>query len=290
MNLILIKSSEIKEQQSSNETKRQVTLAKSDERAIHILKHLRKQSDDQVSVGIIDGEKGKASLQLKDRSISLNLLDSSFVEPDDGPEITVVLALPFPARLKALWPVLASFCAVTRVVVVKGHLSNEEFCESSALQPKVYETLIEKGMSQGVRTRPVQVDICIDECVSKQLLQQLGLLKDDYSSIDNIARLFLDCGDENSIPPPARSVVLRYCKQCSIPKAIIAFGPERGWTDKEANIFVNDCGFESATLGSSILRVDTAVIAGVGIVSSALDECQEQDRQIHDATNKKRKS
>jgi RsmE family RNA methyltransferase len=74
----------------------------------------------------------------------------------------------------------------------------------------------------------------------------------------------------------------------STPKSIIAFGPERGWTDEEASIFVNECKFESVSLGSSILRVDTAVIAGIGIVSAALDECQ--IRMNDSETRKKRKN
>ena len=35
---------------------------------------------------------------------------------------------------------------------------------------------------------------------------------------------------------------------------------------------MNECGFKSASLGSSILRVDTAVVACLGIVSAVLDE------------------
>jgi len=59
------------------------------------------------------------------------------------------------------------------------------------------------------------------------------------------------------------------------PSAILAVGPERGWTDDKAKIFTKECGFQRATLGGhSILRVDAAVVAGLGIVSAALDECQ----------------
>jgi len=54
---------------------------------------------------------------------------------------------------------------------------------------------------------------------------------------------------------------------------VLAVGPERGWTDDEAKFFVEECGFRSATLGGSILRVDAAVVAGLGMVSAALDEC-----------------
>ncbi|KAL3799019.1 hypothetical protein HJC23_005158 [Cyclotella cryptica] len=289
MNLILIKPSEVLVNIVDDQRSRYVSLSKNDHRTIHIRKHLHKKSGDAVSVGILGERKGQASVQLNgDGSATLILLDTAFVQPPTVPEITVILAMPFPARLKALWPVMSSFHAVTRIIIVKGQLSDKEFCETSALQPKVYEPLIEKGMSQGVRTRPVQVDICVDEChVSKELLQRLGLLNDNASQPDDVARLFLDCGDETMIPPPAREVVLKHCTRNSTPKSIIAFGPERGWTDEEASTFVNESKFEAVSLGSSILRVDTAVIAGIGVVSAALDECQSR---INDSeSNKKRK-
>ena len=261
--------------------------AKNDERLIHIQRHLRKHSGDYVSIGIIGGRRGKALLQPNTAGMSLLFHHDLLENTANEPEITIILALPFPARLKALWPVMSSFGYVTRVIIVKGQLSNEEFCETSALKTKLYEPLIEKGMSQGVRTRPVEVNIHVDEFVSKQLLQKLGLLNEDDSRNDGIARIFLDCGDETTIPPPTRDVVLQHCSQSPLPEAIIAFGPERGWAEEEANIFINESGFESASLGSSILRVDTAVIAGVGIVSAALDECIQPRKDID---RKKRKN
>ena len=223
------------------------------------------------------------------------------------PQITIVLAVPFPSRLKYLWPVMASFISVTRIIIVQSTLSNREFIQSKALHPTVYQPLIEKGMSQGGRTRPIQVDICVGdtdyeyETISKSLLERLGLVSsssDDTATNHNIARIFLDCGDENediSPPPPAREVVLNQCcrettttiatpsTSSTAPSAIIAIGPERGWTDNEANVFVRECGFKSATLGSSILRVDTAVVSALGMVTAALDECYQyhHHRQQH---------
>ncbi len=172
-----------------------------------------------------------------------------------------------------------------------GQLSNPEFNATKNLLPEVYHPLIEKGMMQGGHTRQLKVDVCVgddDGIVSKQLLERLGLLcnnRDDHSDDggDGIARLFLDCEDDEmktSPPRAARTVVLDHCGKSSSltttttpPSAIIAIGPERGWTTAEATLFTNECGFEAATLGNSILRVDTAVIAGIGIVSAALDEC-----------------
>ena len=138
----------------------------------------------------------------------------------------------------------------------------------------MYEQMIEKGMSQGGRTQPVKVGICLeDDFISRKSLKRLGLVC--ISNTDGTARIFLDCGDECKSPQPARDIVLEQCEKfdSKMPSAIVAVGPERGWTDDEAKIFVEECGFQSAMLGSSILRVNSAVVSGLGIVSAALDEC-----------------
>ncbi|KAL9182327.1 hypothetical protein ACHAXT_012979 [Thalassiosira profunda] len=283
MNLILIKPSD----QSKGDGV--VDLSANDERSKHIRAHLRKKTGDTVSIGLVDSDggcKGQATvLERKDGGIRLSF---SKLEPCPAlPEITLVLAVPFPARLKYLWPVIASFASVTRIVILRGKLSNPEFCETSALKPSVYEPMIEKGLSQGCRTRPVKVDVAVeDEDVSKDSLERLGLVG---NGTDGIARIFLDCGDEHETPPPARDVVLEQCGEGSatIPSAIVAVGPERGWTEEEANMFVKECGFRSATLGCSVLRVDTAVVAGLGIVSAALDECHKRT-EVPDCGDSKR--
>eukprot|EP00580_Thalassiosira_gravida_P015873 CAMPEP_0201657710 /NCGR_PEP_ID=MMETSP0494-20130426/858_1 /ASSEMBLY_ACC=CAM_ASM_000839 /TAXON_ID=420259 /ORGANISM="Thalassiosira gravida, Strain GMp14c1" /LENGTH=306 /DNA_ID=CAMNT_0048134597 /DNA_START=152 /DNA_END=1072 /DNA_ORIENTATION=- len=299
MNLILIKPNE-----TSLTDTGAVDLPPNDERTTHIIKHLNKKTGDTVSVGyIVDsssssgvGCKCKATvLHRENGGVRLVPKPKTMIQSPKEPEITLILAVPFPARLKYLWPVITSFSAVTRVVIVKGKLSNPEFCESKALQPSVYEPMIEKGMSQGGRTRPVKVDICLeDDAISRKSFECLGLVRSNNTSTTNTdtddsstARIFLDCGDEDKTPPSARNVVLEQIGKVNnnnnnneFPSAIVAVGPERGWTDEEARIFVEECGFRSAMLGSSILRVDTAVVSGLGIVSAALDECQnESDRE-----------
>lgn len=283
MNLILIKPAE-----RSTDTGA-VDLPPNDERTKHILCHLNKTTGDTVSVGFIDsigGCKCKAVvLQRQNGGVRLVPKPNSIIPSPRLPEITLVLAVPFPARLKYLWPVMTSFETVTRIVILRGKLSNPEFMLSKALQPSVYEAMIEKGMSQGGRTRPVKVDICLeDESISKKMLERLGIVSSNNNT-DGIARIFLDCGDEYATPPPARDVILEQCGKVgrgdTAPHAIVAVGPERGWTDAESKIFVNECGFQSAMIGSSILRVDTAVVSGLGIVSAALEECQMQcDREV----------
>jgi len=50
---------------------------------------------------------------------------------------------------------------------------------------------------------------------------------------------------------------------------VLALGPEGGWTDEEVELF-REAGWISASLGSTILRAETAAIAAMAIVQSEL--------------------
>lgn len=50
----------------------------------------------------------------------------------------------------------------------------------------------------------------------------------------------------------------------------VAVGPEGGWTDDELKMFA-EAGWKAATLGSTILRAETAAIAAAAIVSALVE-------------------
>jgi 16S rRNA (uracil1498-N3)-methyltransferase len=75
------------------------------------------------------------------------------------------------------------------------------------------------------------------------------------------ARIVLSEAEDNlmlkdAVPPGSQSVVL-------------AFGPEGGWKEQELTTFAENVWI-AASLGNTILRAETAVIAGVAITASAL--------------------
>ena len=49
----------------------------------------------------------------------------------------------------------------------------------------------------------------------------------------------------------------------------LAFGPEGGWTESELKLF-HETGWKTASLGSTILRAETAVIAAAAITLAEL--------------------
>jgi 16S rRNA (uracil1498-N3)-methyltransferase len=54
-------------------------------------------------------------------------------------------------------------------------------------------------------------------------------------------------------------------------EAVLAIGPEGGWTDEERAAAVKG-GFHEASLGQLILRTETAVIAALVVLSYALGD------------------
>ncbi len=84
---------------------------------------------------------------------------------------------------------------------------------------------------------------------------------------------------KNAIAPVegSRIVLSEYEESVSLKSALaertpplaLAFGPEGGWTEKEAELF-RQSGWMSASLGNTILRAETAAIAAVAVASSFL--------------------
>jgi 16S rRNA (uracil1498-N3)-methyltransferase len=54
-------------------------------------------------------------------------------------------------------------------------------------------------------------------------------------------------------------------------KAILAIGPEGGWTDEEFKA-AQGCGYQEASLGPLILRTETAVVTALASLHYALDD------------------
>jgi 16S rRNA (uracil1498-N3)-methyltransferase len=287
MNLILFKRSEI-----SDGDGKSIQLESKDPRTKHIFDHLKKCDGDTVTVGIISGRQGNAIVRYDVDNCCQKRLDFDFdtsvvidhsSSKDSNHKIVLVLSMPFPKRLKYLWPQISSM-GVTRVCIVRGSLSDSSFAKSSSITPKVYRPLIEEGMSQGCHTKEVTVDIEVEDVLSRAVLDKLGLTmrgstSSQLSCTTRDIRIVLDCGDEaSSLPLPLHRVVMKNISDVadtttleSSNCVVLAIGSERGWTEDEARLF-QEAGFHAASLGKSILRVDTAVVAGLGIVSAILDE------------------
>lgn len=234
MNLILIEPGEI----SNNR------VALKDRRCRHIRKVLRSKKGDTVKIGLVGGAIGIGRIiEIVPTQVVLEVKQLDSPPPPPSPT-ELILALPRPIMLKRVLAQAASL-GVARIYLINANRVEKSFFSASLLAEQNYTAYLRKGLEQAVDTRLPEISIhkrfkpfvedCLPEMINKYSTKLIAH-PDSTSSLDQ------------AVTRPFTA------------KAVLAVGPEGGWVDYEVGKFT-ELGFTPFTLGTRILRVDTAVPA-----------------------------
>lgn len=235
MNLLLAEPIEIVNQR--------ITLT--DHRAVHIIKVLRAELGDTVRIGVINGPRGTGVIEAlharHPRSVSLKLELTDIVQ--SLPRIDLILALARPIMMRRILS-QATALGVGRFFLIHANRVEKSFWEASLLEEKGYNEHLRQGLEQAVDTRMPEVTFFRH---FKPFVEDfLPTIASDYSH-----RLIAHPGGTHSLQEGLAGQHNR---------VLLAIGPEGGWVDYEVERFTEK-GFVSCTIGSRILKVDTAVVA-----------------------------
>lgn len=267
-----------------------VELENPDPRYLHIVRHLKKQCGESVRVGFLHGGPiGEANVtkivqnrcKTKD-NITLKVQPDSLRAPPPRPLVRLLLGVPFPRVVKQLWPVLASF-AVESVVYAPSDLTNPAYLKTSSLVESEYDQVLRDGLSQAEETRMPQVSVTSKTVL--EIAQQMGGEDENNTTKEllnlqdlALCKLVLHVG--GTFPSIRQCFLQRSASgndnsndnnNMPFKKILLAIGPERGWTDTEIQTF-QKMGFRVASLGSPILKTETAVVAGISLARDVLLE------------------
>lgn len=227
MNRILFESSEIADG---------VAMC-SDARAEHILAVLHGEVGQTLKTGELDGRIGTGEIvSIEGRTVAVKV---SHTEESLRPWCDLVLAPPRPRVMKRLLPQLASL-GVGTIVLVGAKKVEKDFWGATLLKEENYRPLLVDG------------------------LMQAGTSVVPRMETRRNFRRFV--GDElDSLFPTANRVVGHPGGAPNAPaqkpgRLLLAVGPEGGWTDDEVSLLESH-GFSRYSLGSRILRTDTALVA-----------------------------
>ena len=288
--LLLLASELVQDAEDSGDAGSQTAVLSCDDpRTKHVRSHLKKQDDDTVAIGVINGGVGRAMVRWLEaghatdarlQCLHLTVAHGALVPPPARPNVDLVLGMPQPKCLLRLWPVLASM-GVSRIIVVSSALSDPAYNNASALRPDLYAPLIQEGMAQAGDPRVPSVLIRTGTALEEALCELESAGAGDGSSDDAVAgsqqaRLLLDLplpgggvGAELSV----RQALLTQARDLGrIARTVLAIGPERGWTSDEAHAFASDHRFVRASLGPATLRTDVACAAGLALAGETLRE------------------
>ena len=227
MNRILFESSEIADGVATC----------SDARAEHILAVLHGEVGQTLKTGELDGRIGTGEIvSIEGRTGAVKV---SHREESLRPWCDLVLAPPRPRVMKRLLPQLASL-GVGTIVLVGAKKVEKDFWGATLLKEENYRPLLVDGLMQAGTSVVPRME------TRRNFRRFVG---------DELDTLF----------PTANRVVGHPGGAPNAPaqkpgRLLLAVGPEGGWTDDEVSLLESH-GFSRYSLGSRILRTDTALVA-----------------------------
>jgi len=178
----------------------------------------------------------------------------SHTEQSLAPWVDVILAPPRPRVMKRLLPQMAAM-GVGRIILVGAEKVEKDFWGATLLKEENYRPLLIDGLMQcGTSILPT-----IETWKSFNRFMREGLptftherriVAHPYGEKLRVASCELRVESRSSQPKTHNSQ----------PSTLLAIGPEGGWTDAEVEK-LEAAGFVRYSLGSRILRTDTATIA-----------------------------
>lgn len=234
MNLILFEPAELA-----------APLPVSDPRAQHILKVLRRVPGDTFVAGIVNGHIGTATLVAAD-STALTLSFNPTHEPPPLPPLTLLVGLPRPQTARDLLRD-ATTLGASRIHFIATERADPNYAASSLWTTGEYRRHLLAGAAQACDTRLPEVTwthTLASALACETSAQQARLALDNYEATAPLATA-LACEASAEQAP-----------------LVLALGPERGWGAADRDT-LRAAGFTLCSLGSRVLRLETAVIAAL---------------------------
>lgn len=167
------------------------------------------------------------------------------VEASESAEITLLLSIFKFDRVE--WAIeKCTELGVARIVPVIARRTEVHLAKAAEKRVERWRRIAVQASEQSRRSAVPIIDDPVK--LSRELLSQFSTTKIILSEMETNAKLreLLDSDQSDS--------------------TALAIGPEGGWTPEELQMFA-ECGWLSASLGSTILRAETAAIAALAIVA-----------------------
>ena len=259
------------------------------ERAEHVMNVLHGEVGQTLKTGEINGLIGTSVItditrlpsQVSSPSITVSC---SHTEKSLSPWIDLILAPPRPRVMKRLLPQLAAL-GVGRLFLVGAKKVEKDFWGATLLKSENYRPLLVDGLMQaGTSILPTletrrNFRKFVKEEVGEIWPTATRIVAHPYGAGEDLRRETEDLrgretedGRRGLTSFVSRPVGLTSFVSRPSPSVVLAVGPEGGWTDDEVAL-LEEHGFARYSLGSRILRTDTATIALLAQLMKEFGQC-----------------
>ncbi|HTS34188.1 MAG TPA: RsmE family RNA methyltransferase [Candidatus Solibacter sp.] len=216
------------------------------EHADHLVRVLRVRVGQEFDIAVGDQVRRGSVLTVEPRRVEFEL--GEVVSSAQSVNITLLLSIFKFHRME--WAIeKCTELGVLRIVPVIARRSDAHLAASSAKRVERWRKIALQAAEQSRRAAPAEIS-------------EPAKLKDAVGGATGL-RILLSESE--------RQVRLSDILNSHVEEVTLAIGPEGGWTEDELQIF-RDAGWISASLGSTILRAETAAIAATSITISGVSQ------------------
>ena len=220
------------------------------EHALHLSRVLRAQVGQEFDIATGDVVRLGRIVSISDKRVEFALGDE--VVSRAAADLSLVLAIFKFDRME--WAIeKCTEIGVARIVPVIARRTDAHLAAAAVKRHERWERIARQAAEQSRRAGPPEI---LTPIKLKELGGTVGSPTDS-----SLPRIVLAESEMN--------VSLRDVLPASANAAVLAVGPEGGWTDEEFAWF-REAGWTAASLGPTILRAETAAIVGAAL---ALDLC-----------------
>ena len=231
-------------------------LSRWDERTVHLLKVLHKKAGDVFEAGILGGMTGTGRIE------KINLDGSIFVtvQASDPPpprlKLRIAVAFVRPIQIKRILRDMSNM-GVHAVDLVGTELGEKSYRDTKLFTSGGAHASLVEG---AVQSRDTQIPVLALYNNLDEWLKERPWDKTDSRRIPLLIAM------DNARPEGS----IFHLSVTNRP-AVIAVGPERGWSDRERGLF-EKAGFLRLSLGSRPLRTETACAAAAALAMEKIEE------------------
>lgn len=225
-------------------------LQKTDVRARHLNKVLRKKAGDDFDAGIIGGKRGKGRIEHIDTEgnmrLSLNCTEAAPIKSG----LSLALGFPRPIQLRRLLRDLTSM-GLSRIDLVLTDLGEKSYRDSNLFQNGGDRQAMREGLEQARDTvyPTLKIWASLDELLGQKNEEQAA-----FFAADNA---------------PGAGPLFSLLQQNTKEQLNIFVGSERGWSERERRLF-DEHHIPRASMGSRAMRTECAAIVASALALECL--------------------
>lgn len=218
-------------------------VAKEDVRVKHVLKVLRRGQGEEFDAGVVNGPLGKATVEVVDEG-GMRLGFRVEREPARLPEVELIIGLPRPQTARDILRD-ATTLGVKRIRFVVTERVDRNYAGSSLWTSGEWRRHCVAGAAQAFDTRLPEVDWT---ATLEEAVEAVKASGGERWALDNY---------EATGPLGAEG---------QTGAVVLALGPERGWGAEDRRV-LREGGFGLREMGTRVLRLETAVVAGLALLA-----------------------